>query len=142
MVDSWREAVTMPARQPPGARRITSQLAKLGGVLPGTVRRRYTRCGRAGCRCMADPAQPHGPYWSWTRKVANKTVTRYLSEEQYERYRPWFDNAHRARELLGELEAASLLVVETDTDSARRRRSTAPSPTSAEGVETPRLRRP
>lgn len=118
----------MPALQAPGARVIASQLAKLGGVLPGTVRRRYTRCGRAGCRCMADPPQPHGPYWSWTRKVANKTVTRYLSDEQYERYRPWFDNARRARELLGELEAASMSAIDTETSSAKRRPGPRPAP--------------
>lgn len=132
----------MPVRQPPGARVIASELARLRGVLPGTVRRRYTRCGRAGCRCMAEPAQPHGPYWSWTRKVANKTVTRYLSEEQYERYRPWFDNARRARELLGELEAASMSVIEADTSSAKRRSSAAPaSRPGAEPEPSPRSRR-
>lgn len=113
----------MAPRQPAGSRRIASALANLGPVLPGTVSRRYTRCGKQGCRCTADPPRPHGPYWSWTRKVANKTVTHYLSDEQYERYRPWFDNARRARELLAELEAASLAVVEADTASVRRTRS-------------------
>lgn len=41
-------------------------------------------------------------------KVDNKTVTRTLTAEQAERYRPWFDNARRLRELLTELETLSL----------------------------------
>ncbi|HVA44151.1 MAG TPA: DUF6788 family protein [Acidimicrobiales bacterium] len=101
-------------RLSPEARAIRAELARIGPVLPGTVTQRYTRCGRAGCRCMADPPQPHGPYWSWTRKVANKTVTRYLSEEEYADYRGWFDNARRLRELLGELEKACLAALESD----------------------------
>jgi hypothetical protein len=118
MVDHRREAWGVPPRPPAGTRRIVAELAELGPVLPGTVTQRYTRCGRAGCRCGADPPRPHGPYWSWTRKVANKTVTRYLSEEQYQRYRPWFDNARRARQLLAELEGLSLDVVEAEAGRA------------------------
>lgn len=93
-------------------------------MLPGSVIRRFTRCGRAGCRCTADPPRPHGPYWSWTRKVANKTVTRYLSDEQWADYGPWFDNARRLRELAGELEAASLAAFDADPRSNRRTRRT------------------
>ena len=51
----------------------------------------------------------HGPYIQWTRAVGGKTVTKYLSEEQLERYQPWFDNARRLRKLVSELEEASLL---------------------------------
>ena len=74
-------------------RRVAAELARLRHVLPGTVIRRHTRCGRPGCRCMAEPPQPHGPYWWWTRKVANKTVTQILTDDQYADYGPWFDNA-------------------------------------------------
>ena len=34
------------------------------------------------------------------------------SPEQYQRYRPWFDNARRLRELTAELEALSLRTIE------------------------------
>src|SRR5665811_2578128 len=66
------------------------------------------RCGKPGCACKADPPKLHGPYVTWTRKVEGKTVTRRLSAEQLERYRPWFENRRRLRELTGELEALSL----------------------------------
>jgi len=92
--------------------RLAAQIAAIGFVLPGTVNQRYTRCASTGCRCRADPPQPHGPYLDWTRKVAGKTVTRRLTPEQHQRYKPWFDNARRLRELTAQLEALSLATVE------------------------------
>jgi len=77
-------------------------------ALPGTLARRYMRCGKTTCRCKADPPALHGPYWHWTRTIAGKTQTRTLTEEQAQRYQPWFDNARRLRELLTEHEARSL----------------------------------
>jgi hypothetical protein len=58
----------------------------------------------------------HGPYWSWTRKVDNKTQTRYLSDDEVDDYQAFFDNAKRLRSLLVELEALSLSVVERGGD--------------------------
>lgn len=85
-----------------------AEITAVDHALPGTLARRFMRCGKANCRCKADPPILHGPYLHWTRTVAGKTVTRTLTEEQAERYRPWFDNAHRLRELISELEARSL----------------------------------
>jgi hypothetical protein len=87
---------------------LTAEIAGLGWTLPGSVTERFTRCGNPTCRCRAEPPQLHGPYPTWTRKVGNKTVTRTLTPDEAERYRPWFDNARRLRELLTELEALSL----------------------------------
>jgi len=94
--------------------RIAQHLAQVGFALPGTLLVRSHVCGKPGCRCMADPPRPHGPFHQWTRKIAGKTVTRRLTDEQATRYRPWFDNAGRARELLAELEALSLRIAERD----------------------------
>lgn len=77
-------------------------------ALPGTLARRFMRCGKTNCRCKADPPVLHGPYWHWTRTIAGKTQSRSLTEEQAERYQPWFDNARRLRELLTDLEERSL----------------------------------
>jgi len=92
--------------------RLTAEIAALGFVLPGTLLERYTRCTSPNCRCNADPAQMHGPYIQWTRKVAGKTVTRRLTPEQHQRYKPWFDNARRLRELTAQIEALSLATAE------------------------------
>jgi len=91
-------------------RQIMAEMAELGFCLPGSLVTRTSRCGNPNCRCHRDPNRLHGPYLSWTRKVNGKTVTRNLSAAQAERYRPWFDNARRLRELINEVEAFSASV--------------------------------
>jgi hypothetical protein len=39
-------------------------------------------------------------------------ASRNLDQRQYQRYKPWFDNARRLRDLLTELEALSLRTAE------------------------------
>ncbi len=96
------------------AARIARELAAIGFALPGTVTERMTRCGRANCRCHADPPLLHGPYHQWTRKIGGKTVTRLLTDSQLADYQPWFDNQRRLRTLLAELEALSLEITDND----------------------------
>jgi hypothetical protein len=92
-------------------RQIVAEIAKLGFCLPGSLVERTTRCGKAACHCHSDPSKRHGPYPSWTRSVGGKTITRTLSAEQIERYKPLFDNSRRLKELVEELEALSVRVV-------------------------------
>jgi hypothetical protein len=92
---------------------IAAGLAAAGFALPGTILERSICCKKPGCRCTADPPQLHGPYYQWTRKVNGKTVTRLLTVEQMQRYRPWFDNAKQLRTLLSELETLSLAIAES-----------------------------
>jgi hypothetical protein len=94
--------------------RITAAMAAIGPCLPGSVTTRIGTCGKEACSCKADPPRLHGPYRSWTRKVATKTVTWHLSEEQMREYQPYFDNARNLRALLAELEAVTLAIVEAD----------------------------
>jgi hypothetical protein len=104
----------MTARQLPRrarVRQILREIARIGEAgyaLPGSVVIRSTACGKPVCRCKADPPELHGPYVSWIRRDDGKPVTRKLTPEQEQRYRPWFDNARRLRELLTELENLSL----------------------------------
>ena len=96
---------------------IAEELAALvrsGPALPGTIAERLTRCGRANCACHGEPPRRHGPYFHWTRKVANKTVGRWLSPEQAEDFQRLIDNDRRLRELLGRLESIGLETVEAD----------------------------
>ena len=103
-----------PAEPPePRLRELQAQLAEVGFALPGTILERWICCKKAGCRCSADPPQLHGPYYQWTRKIDGKTVTRWLSPQQHERYRDWFAAAQRARALFNEIEQLSLTIAET-----------------------------
>jgi uncharacterized protein DUF6788 len=98
-------------RQREEARQIAAELARIArtaDVLPGSITERHTRCGRAGCACQADPPRRHGPYWQWTRKVANKTISRWLSKEQADEAGRWVHNDRRIRELVARLEAIGI----------------------------------
>ena len=87
---------------------IAARLAEAGFALPGSLIERTMRCGKANCACKADPPRLHGPYHQWTRKIDGKTTTINLTNEQLERYGPWFAEAQRLRRLLSELEELSL----------------------------------
>jgi hypothetical protein len=95
--------------------RIRRELASLGPCLPGSVVVRTGPCGKASCSCRAKPPRLHGPFRSWTRKVAGKTVTRLLSEDQLDDYQPLLDNHRRLKELVHEIEELTLGIVERDT---------------------------
>ena len=98
----------MTTHRPPPNDPVPAALNDTDYALPGTLARRYMRCGKTNCRCKADPPLLHGPYLHWTRTVAGKTKTRTLTQEQAQRYQPWFDNARRLRDLIAELEARSM----------------------------------
>jgi hypothetical protein len=102
----------MPAaddRSPDQARaQIETAIGQAGYTLPGSITIRRTRCGKPACACKADPPALHGPYIQWTRTVNGKTVTRTLTQAQYDTYASWFANARRLRTLAAELEALSL----------------------------------
>ena len=98
-------------------------------VLPGSITQRATRCGHRNCACHADPPRLHGPYWQWTRKVAAKTICRWLSTDQHHDYQAWIDNDRRLRELLARLEALGAAALEADPRWQRAARQ-APADTS------------
>jgi hypothetical protein len=87
---------------------LAAEIAGLGLPVPGSLVERSTRCGNPNCRCHAEPPELHGPYLTWTRKVAGKTVTRTLSPAQAEQLRPMLENARRLREIVSQLEALGL----------------------------------
>ena len=70
-------------------RRIVTVLGEVGFCLPGSVSDERSRCGKTSCRCKADPPLLHGPYHHWTRKIDGRTVGRYLTDDQLERYAGW-----------------------------------------------------
>ena len=99
-------------------RQLARQILDLGFIQQGTLVSRHTYCRTPGCRCHADPPQPHGPYWQWTRYESGRTITRRLDERQARVYQEWMDNRRRLAEIVQELEvvgaqAAELTLRET-----------------------------
>jgi hypothetical protein len=61
---------------------IKQEITGLGADLqPGRLTQQYNVCGKAGCRCKANPPQRHGPYYqlSFTRK--GKSRTQFVKRE-------------------------------------------------------------
>ncbi len=104
-------------QQAAAAARIAAELARTGFALPGTLSLQRYRCGKAHCRCRAEPPTLHGPYALWTRKIEAKTVTRRLSAAELAEYGPLFENAKRLRALVSELQGLTLAIVEAETDA-------------------------
>jgi len=113
--------------------RLVAQLAEIGFALPGSLTVKAYRCGKANCRCHADPPRLHGPYAFWTRKVNNKTVTRLLNDEELADYQPMFDNARKIRDLVSQLHELSLELVEPPAAGSK---SKAPAPAKAASPRT------
>ncbi|MCA1700415.1 MAG: hypothetical protein LC790_16550 [Actinobacteria bacterium] len=84
-------------------RQLAEQLGEIGLISAGSVTHRYTRCGTAGCRCHADPPQPHGPYYQWTAKLNGKTVTRRLSDREAKLYQEWIANDRQLRRVISQM---------------------------------------
>lgn len=86
---------------------LAAQLAEAGFILKGSVVERFLPCGKASCRCRADPPRLHGPYWQWSTRAQGKTVSRRISPEQARRYQEWIDNRKRLEQILEEMHDVS-----------------------------------
>ncbi len=90
-------------------RALTRQLAQVGWISQGSVQDRTTRQGG-------------GAGYQWTRKVAGKTVTVSLTEEQYHRLKEAIANHRRIRKLLAEMEKESRRAIFAAAPHERRRK--------------------
>ena len=88
--------------------RLKKQILKLGFVRPGSLVRRYMPCGNPSCRCMATPPRLHGPYYQWSYKIAGKTRSIRLSEQQAKLCQQWVRNHKTLKSLLRQMEQLSL----------------------------------
>jgi hypothetical protein len=93
-------------------RSLTAELVDLGFIISGSLVVRETTCGKAGCRCMGDPPQRHGPYFQWSRTLEGKTVTRRLNEREADLYREWIANRGRLKRIIAQMEEVSALAGE------------------------------
>ncbi|MFZ2057156.1 MAG: DUF6788 family protein [Acidimicrobiales bacterium] len=99
-------------------RELAAQLAEIGLVSSGSVKRRCTRCAAPGCKCHGDPPRPHGPYYQWTAKVNGKTLTRRLSAREARLYREWIADDRRMRRLITHVRQVAAKAGELKIDQA------------------------
>jgi len=90
-------------------RELALLATQMGFALPGSVQSRFFECTRRNnCRCHDDPANRHGPYHYWTRKVQGKTVSISLTDEQLAVVREWIESGRRLDRVVKQMQHESL----------------------------------
>ena len=100
---------------------LQRRVADLDYVCSGNLRRRYTICGTANCRCKARPPEPHGPYHYWSRLLGGKVVQRVLLPEQAKIVAKGIENHRQVRGLLRKWEEETVHALETYKRTKPRR---------------------
>ena len=93
----------MNRRQPALEARIATlkqAIVRLGDLRPGKLSQQYNVCGKADCRCKADPPQKHGPYYQLSFTRSGKSSTQFVREEDLAVVRQQLKNYQRLRELI------------------------------------------
>jgi uncharacterized protein DUF6788 len=72
----------------------------LGDLRPGKLSQQYNVCGKAECRCKADPPQKHGPYYQVSFTRNGKSSSQFVRKEDLAVVRRQLRNYQRLRELI------------------------------------------
>jgi len=100
-------------------RRFNRQVAEVqpdGYILQGSVVRRYLR------RQVGGALKTYGPYYLWTRKINNKTVTQALSAEQAQLIRQAIHRNHQLERHLKQLRSTSEQIIRAITPCVATRK--------------------
>ena len=93
----------MNRRQPSLEARIETlkqAIVRLGDLRPGKLSQQYNVCGKADCRCKADPPQKHGPYYQVSFTRNGKSSTQFVRKQDLAVVRKQLRNYQRLRELI------------------------------------------
>ena len=80
--------------------KLKQEIVRLGDLRPGKLSQQYNVCGKADCRCKADPPQKHGPYYQVSFTRNGKSSTQFVREEDLAVVRQQLSNYQRLRELI------------------------------------------
>lgn len=72
----------------------------LGDLRPGKLSQQYNVCGKAECRCKADPPQKHGPYYQLSFTRNGKSSSQFVRQADLAVVRQQLRNYQRLRELV------------------------------------------
>jgi hypothetical protein len=91
-------------RRPPSLQaqieRLKQEIVRLGDLRPGKLSQQYNVCGKADCRCKADPPQKHGPYYQLSFTRNGKSSTQFVRKEDLAAVQQQLSNYQRLRELI------------------------------------------
>jgi hypothetical protein len=106
-------------------RRFNKQLDELlpeGYVLQGSVVKRYLQ------RPLRSGSKAYGPYYLWTRKISNKTVTHALSADQAKIIQQAIRTNRLLEQRIAKLRALSEQIIFAITTCVARRKRTSERP--------------
>ena len=83
--------------------KLKERIARLGLVIPGTIRETYLLCGKPGCACADNDAARHGPYYLWNRKVNGKLTSKSIPKDKLPLYEQWLSNRRLLESLIQEM---------------------------------------
>ena len=86
---------------------IKKELSALGPLHPGSISRQYNVCGGPNCRCKADPAQRHGPYYQLSYAYRRKSTSTFVRAADLAEVEQQLRNYARLRALVDEWVALS-----------------------------------
>lgn len=99
-------------------RKLLGQLSRLGPVLRASLIKRFTQCGKAGCKCMQ--GEKHGPAYYLTVSYAKgKTRQVYVPKDLQPLAEQWVRNYHQAITVLEAISSINLELIrlkEPETD--------------------------
>ena len=79
---------------------VKQAIVRLGDLRPGKLSQPYNVCGKADCRCKADPPQKHGPYYQLSFTRSGKSSTQFVRKQDLAVVRLQLRNYQRLQELI------------------------------------------
>ena len=114
---------------------VLDQIAALGDLRPGSLVKRFKKCGYPNCKRAQPGARGHGPQWILTTSVDGKTRSRVIPADAVETTRAQIAECRRRRQLVADLIAVSDRICQArlqadppDATTKPARRSSRPPP--------------
>ena len=79
---------------------LKQAIVRLGDLRPGKLSQQYNVCGKADCRCKADPPHKHGPYYQVSFTRNGKSSTQFVRKQDLAVVRQQLRNYQQLRELI------------------------------------------
>jgi len=114
---------------------LKQAIVRLGDLRPGKLSQQYNVCGKADCRCKADPPQKHGPYYQLSFTRNGKSSSQFVRKEDLAVVRQQLRNYQQLRELIDRWIALGMELSRLKLQqSSERSRAVSPKRLKAETV--------
>ncbi|NLA06924.1 MAG: hypothetical protein GX872_04735 [Firmicutes bacterium] len=82
-------------------KKLEEKILRAKPYIEGSLIKRYTRCGKPGCRCME--GKPHGPFWYLSRRIDGKTRYTYIPKDRVKEVKALTDSNKEIRNARAEI---------------------------------------